>query len=285
MLKWPPARDVVASLVAQRTNLARLHGDPRIGKWSSIVPTILYDGEVAGSPFIAESAMPGVTAERLFRDPALRPRLLQAASATIAELHARTLDRTLVDEAMLHAWIDRPLRAIHELLLAGSTRVDPRRYFDAMARELRDALSGREALTGWSHGDYWLGNVLTVPDGSRVTGIVDWDLAGPDRLATLDPIHLVLMARRSASGLEFGWVVRSLLADPSLELVERSALAAAGFGPKIDPGDLRRMVLLAWLHHVAMLATTEMEGANPRWVRGNIEDVVLAIQVPARRRR
>lgn len=153
---------------------------------------------------------------------------------------------------------------------------------EGLGRELRAWLAGREASIGWIHGDYWPGNILVAADGSRISGIVDWDLASDGQLALHDPIHLVLLTRRLVSGRELGDIVRGLLAGDPLESAERSALAAAGFRPSTWERDAREAVLLVWLRHVGFFALIPGQGSNPRWVRRNVMAVLDAL--PRRRR-
>jgi len=277
IVKWPSSGDSLASLRTQSANLVRLHADQRLTGWSSLVPVILFEGEADGIPFFVESAVPGITADRLRRDTAVRRRSLRAAAEAIAGLHARTAVQRTVDDEILELWIGRPVRTVSELISSRGGGIAAVRALDVLARELRAAFAGRELSIGWIHGDYWLGNILTSPDGSRVTGIVDWDLASSDQPVLLDPVHLVLMARRSLSGREFGDVVRSFLKEGSLAPAERAALHASSAVQLSDPGEIRRAIQFAWLRHVGIFAAAGKDGSNPRWVRRNIEAVLKAL--------
>jgi hypothetical protein len=72
--------------------------------------------------------------------------------------------------------------------------------FPNHAPELRTAL---DALNGWSrshlapvlvHGDYWLGNLLFLDGGTRLSGIVDWDCVREYGCSGYDALHLILLA-------------------------------------------------------------------------------------------
>ena len=276
VVKWPPSGDALASLRKQNDNLVRLHADERLSGWSSLVPVFLFEGEADGFSFFVESAVPGINADRLRGDEAMHHRSLEAAAEAIAGLHARTGVRRPVGDAMLAAWIDRPVRTLSNLIAPRGEGRAAVRALEVLGQELRAAFAGRHLSIGWIHGDYWLGNVLASADGSQVTGIVDWDLASPDQPQLLDPVHLILMARRSFSGNEFGDVVRGFLRDDSLDPAERSALAASGAVELTDSAEIRRAVQFAWLRHVGIFAAG-IDGSNPRWVRRNIEAVLSAL--------
>ena len=86
------------------------------------------------------------------------------------------------------------------------------------------------------HGDYWLGNILLLPDGEgvKVTGIVDWENARRVGLPDCDLIHLWLTSQPS----ELGSTVRRALCSP-----ETVRTAVGGFGvswtnPQLSTGHL-----------------------------------------------
>ena len=60
-----------------------------------------------------------------------------------------------------------------------------------MAAGLHEYLAGRLVTLGWTHGDFYSGNVLAGPDG-LVTGIVDWSQAREQDLLALDLVFWLL---------------------------------------------------------------------------------------------
>lgn len=283
IVKFADPGPALDALRAQEDRLARLHSDPRLADWATIVPRVLHAGFVDAVPYFVETALAGIPATQLFGEARLRQRLLPIAAEVIAGLHERTATPARVDDVVLDDWIEAPIRAIATALEGrrGGGR-ETRGALEGLGRELRAGLAGREASIGWIHGDYWPGNILVAADGSRISGIVDWDLASDGQLALHDPIHLVLLTRRLVSGRELGDIVRGLLAGDPLESAERSALAAAGFRPSTWERDAREAVLLVWLRHVGFFALIPGQGSNPRWVRRNVMAVLDAL--PRRRR-
>jgi len=47
-------------------------------------------------------------------------------------------------------------------------------------------LAGRTLTVSWVHGDFTPGNILVTPDGTSVTGIIDWDHSASKELPQLD---------------------------------------------------------------------------------------------------
>ena len=189
-------------------------------------------------------------------------------------LHRKTSERQDVDERLIDAWIDRPAAAI-----AGSLagRADGRRRLRALARlaaTLRDELTDQQVDIGWVHGDYWAGNILGSEDGSKILGVVDWDLAGRPELPLHDIIHLLLYARRLNGQLELGEVVASALDRPDWDATERAILESCNLGWPVDPEGARRAITLSWLRHVGSFAADGSHGANRVWLRRNVDPVL-----------
>jgi hypothetical protein len=286
IVKFPAPRPAFDSLEAQRISLASLHADPRLRDWIPLVPRVVHMGSIGDLPYFVETALPGRPASELFRDADVRRRLLPAAAEAIAGLHRRTARTVVVDDVTLDQWIERPVSTVAAVL-------PPRRgsgsglhtSLEALRRELRAGLVGRDVSVGWIQGDYWPGNILASPDGTSITGIVDWDLAADGQLALNDPVHLIMLGRSLVSGRELGDVVLGLLAGDPLEPAERSALAASGLEPSAWDRDRRQLVLLAWLRHVGVFAQLPGDGSKPWWVRRNVSAVIGALGRPERHSR
>jgi hypothetical protein len=129
----------------------------------------------------------------------------------------------------------------------------------------------------WVHGDFWGGNVLVSADGAAVLGVVDWDLAERDALASLDVVHLAVMRRALERRRMFGDVACERLEGRPWAADDRILLAAGGV-PLGDDGFERAVLLLAWLRHVAAnLAQRDDYARRPIWVRRNVVEVLRSL--------
>lgn len=262
------------ALLAHVAAVDRLRMDPRLAELGPALPQIRTFGHHDGVAYLLEEPLVGVRGDRLIRDPEVRSRFLVEAADWIGVLHRKTSERRVVDERLVDAWIDRPAAAI-----AGSIagRADARRRLRALARlaaTLRDELTDQEVDIGWVHGDYWAGNILGSDDGSKILGVVDWDLAGRPELPLHDIIHLLLYARRLNGDLELGEVVASALDRPDWDVTERAILETCNLGWPVDPEGARRAITLSWLRHVGSFAADGSHGANRVWLRRNVDPVL-----------
>lgn len=145
----------------------------------------------------------------------------------------------------------------------------------ALGRLLEEDLA--DVPRGFGHGDFWLPNLLV--EHGRLTGVVDWERAGPGRLPLLDLFKLMFEADRFAGrGTVGASLVQFLLpwARAGGDEVARGYCSRIGFDP--EPRLLERLVAAYWLDHYAYdLQTFSDRSARPDWMGANIEDVIPAL--------
>jgi hypothetical protein len=262
------------SLRRSADELIALQADPRLHGWEVPRPEILDVGELDGLPYVVESALSGVTIARVLdRGMAWQPLAVLAAQA-IEGMHRRTAAVANVGPDLLERCIDRPIQAV-EPLVAGS----PRRA-EALAelrRELTERLGGREVATARTHGDYVPGNVLINAEATRVTGIVDWELADEPDIPAIDRGTFLLATHQQTTRSELGAVVAAIVsgdASPSL----RTSLMETARADLDGQVDARAIALLCWLRHVGALVTRSARYARNRtWKRDNVAKVLDAL--------
>ncbi|HEX5505365.1 MAG TPA: aminoglycoside phosphotransferase family protein [Thermomicrobiales bacterium] len=275
VLKLPVTAAGAAGLLRQRATLATLRADPRLRGWSALLPECLAAGEVAGRFYLVERALPGHPATDALAGRAASAPFLRAAADAIGELHRRTATTAAVDAAALDRWVDRPLGLLRGARAAAPRAPGQARALDRLAAELRGALAGRRLCVGWTHGDYWPGNLLLAPGGAALTGIVDWDRAEAADLPLLDLVYLVLTTRQLATGRELGAVALALLDEAGWLAGERALLDAARAAlPGASPAT-PALVLLAWLRHVAGNVVQSAGYARDRRWMANVVEIVL----------
>lgn len=262
------------SLRRSAKELGALQADPRLHGWEVPRPEILDMGELDGLPYVVESALAGVTIARaLDRGMAWQPLAALAAQA-IDGMHRRTAEVASVGQDLLERCIERPIQAV-EPLVAGS----PRRA-NALAelrRELTERLGGRDVSTAWTHGDYVPGNVLINAEATRVTGIVDWELADEPDLPAIDRGMFLLATHQQTTRSELGAVVAAIVCgDASTSL--RTWLVQTVRADLDGQVDARTIALLCWLRHVGALVTRSARYARYRaWKRDNVSQVLDAL--------
>jgi aminoglycoside phosphotransferase len=261
-----------ASLACERAALVALALEGALGQWRTLLPRVLASGSAEGRTYVVERLLPGVDARSLRANGHAAPEL--AAAHAIGLLHRATASELVVCADSLARWLDAPLRVLER---TPTIRQD----IPALARlceVLHDSLEGRRVATSWSHGDYWLGNVLIDPRTRAVTGIVDWEHARPHEPSPLDLAHLLLSATADARRREVGSVVVEWLASDRRLHTELRLLEDAQAELPGDPIPLRSLLLLCWLRHVAgNLQKSTLYARHPVWLRRNVHAVIEAV--------
>ena len=119
-------------------------------------------------------------------------------------------------------------------------------------------------------------------EGGRLTGVIDWDSAGPGRLPLLDVLQIVMTARFRPAAREWGPAVVGELvpwARRSGDALARDYCARVGLEP--DPRVLERLAAAYWLDRAASQLATHAEHWEDReWIAANVEFVARSLRLP-----
>lgn len=243
------ARIQIVSHVAALEALRRSEAPPSVGER---LPWLLAHGRVGIADWSLERLLPGVSPPRT-----LTPGLLDECVDFLIGLHGirggEQRAARIADLADVVAGVCQPENGI---------------VLSALAEHLEYELRG--VARGFGHGDFFSGNLLA--EGDRLTGVLDWDAAGPDRLPLLDLLHLHLT--RSSYGGDEDWgraVVERLLplAQAGGDAVIRRYCRAIGLDA--ERRLLEALVLAYWLEYVAyQLRTHGDRRLQPAWIEGNV---------------
>ncbi len=176
----------------------------------------------------------------------------------------------MLDSILLKRLVDEPIGQLRAVV----RRKEP---VNRLAAYLHEQLTGRPVTLGWTHGDYYLGNLLVGPVG-QVTGIVDWSGAREDDLSVLDVAFWLLTVPRAGQPREFGARVASRLdRGHCWQTAEADLLTSRAYHAEVSGETL---LLLAWLRHVTdNLAKSDRYAASPVWVRRNVAPVLQRVDL------
>ncbi len=207
----------------------------------------------------------------------LRDAALRGAAAAIQQLHRATAREATIGAALLDRWVSTPARVLAEVASTSRGRRASLSAFARLTDDLSMSLEGRPITLSWIHGDYGPGNILAGPDG-HVSGIVDWDLARPDNLPSLDVVTLLLTTRMFQRRQELGRVVRDLVVTPRWTGGEAQLVAETADAETCAAIGTEKVVLLCWLHHVSgrFIRRTRYT-PDGLWIHTNIHSVLDAM--------
>lgn len=147
-----------------------------------LIPLPIAEGELQGQPYFASSAFPGVTGSKLLGNQRKLTAALRHAAEFITRLHCETREEQVCTEDWLRKHFD---------WLVDSVRALGADVSDLKALCRRDLL-GKRVVTVISHGDFSLQNLVFDPRTTRLTGVVDWDLADTTGWPVRDLMHLLV---------------------------------------------------------------------------------------------
>jgi hypothetical protein len=243
-----PAR-VIRVAIGQAAELLRVQRESLAGlrlpeRFEPVVPRVVADGRVGLADWLAERRLPGSPAAQTPPD-ALD--FLVALFDGSEGAPVRAADDAAVLAALVPAEAD------------GLRRVAA--FVDRALADVR---------RGFVHGDFWSGNLL-VEDG-RLSGVVDWDAAGPGRLPLVDLLHLRLIEARRPAGHCWGpALIDELLPWAARGGDETAARYASTVGLELDADRLRALVAAYWLQRLAYQAGSYADRVErPRWLENNL---------------
>jgi hypothetical protein len=291
-------------LDSEADKLTRLHRLTTLGTWRGLVPVVAGQGSSEGHQWWSQSgvdgvatlgtARPGTNSATASAEPCHLAELTRLAHRAITTLHrgtahhigttdstadAPTHDATMntTDDAVGDA-IDRIVwRPFETIANARPTR---RSSLDAIGQTITSQISATSPTLCWVHGDLAPDNVLFSDDGTRVTGIVDWELAAESLPPEIDLAHFVIALVAESQRIEYGRVVAALL-DGNRAVVPDWAhdRLAATMPNRWSP---QTSATIAWAHHVsANLAKAPHYRTNELWLGANIDVVVDALETLA----
>ena len=256
----------VASLHRERDVLGRLWSDERLGSWRNLLPVLIDGGDVHGGAFLLTSRLPGQDGRQVA--PGLGNLITLPAVNAIATLHRATSVAHVVDSDLLGRLVDEPAGRLR----CAVSRTDA---VDRLVAALHAQLADHRVTLGWTHGDFYPGNILVGPSG-QVTGIVDWSQVREDDLVILDTAFWLLTIPRAGQPHEFGARVAARLdRGPCWRSAEADLLTTLAGGDRIGG---EALLLLTWLRHVTdNLAKSDRYGASPVWLRRNVLPVLRRV--------
>ncbi|MDQ3987089.1 MAG: aminoglycoside phosphotransferase family protein [Actinomycetota bacterium] len=215
-------------------------------------PRILGAGTVAGAAWVLESVLPGTRPARM------DGRLLEQLVEFCSELPSSDeLPRALVDD----------LRTIAEFLPSMADRIN------GIGGGCREVVSDLFSIL--RHGDLWSGNILS--DGTRLTGIVDWDAChvwGVPGSDLLNAFSTEFSGSRGSLGDR--WLRRPWV---SAEFLSLTGPYFTRLGIQPVPEVLGVIAVAWWANQVAASLTRLPHLVdNSQWITSNVVRVVESLE-------
>jgi aminoglycoside phosphotransferase (APT) family kinase protein len=220
------------------------------------VPWLFSSGRLGLADWSVERRLPGSAAPS-----DLTPRLLEDCIDFLVALHA-----------VGGSGKPTPLSRDAGIVAAACRRPVHRDAVLELGRELDSQLG--QLPRGFGHGDFWTRNL--VVEGDRLTGVIDWDAATPDRLPLLDLLHLLLSAHRERTREYLGAaLVRHQLPWARAGGDDIVQAYCRRLEIDVDSELLEALVLAYWLNRVGFeLSLFADRAVRPIWMHNNVHLVL-----------
>ena len=163
----------------------------------AVLPGILESARFHGRYYSLEPWLRGVPCTVDMYRPRRCEQDIDRAIDWIIDLHRRTRTPGRSSAGAAAAAAGNALDAIESA--AGSSIPGLR---DRLAPYVAGRMEALDPPAVYGHGDFWLGNILRDHAGSKVTAVLDWDLASADDLPLLDPLHLLATRKGLLRGFD-----------------------------------------------------------------------------------
>jgi aminoglycoside phosphotransferase (APT) family kinase protein len=275
VLHYTERRDGAVRLERRRRAvlLIRDHAPPNL---LALIPELLgtsHDPRTSRT-WILESSVSGRDTAWALASPADLAAIVDDAVDRMCELYRATSRPLVLRGDAFARLVDRytcaPMLARRNIAREAGDQARLARVRAALWAELGDV----PRTTSLVHGDLWLGNVLSQPGESRVSGIIDWRVVTA-RPPAVDIAHFLISTRSLVEQREYGAVVADLLAYDTFDPVDAARLARV---PGADELSTRTIVLLAWLRHMgSSIVTHELLRTNTVWLAHNVHEVLETV--------
>jgi hypothetical protein len=256
----------------------RMWHDPRLAEWRAVLPPILAHGTAGGQGYVVKQKLAGVELRALAGQPDAFSAGQAAAVHTISQMHQRTGHLHRISEAEMSRWVYAPARVLREFSKANLQGGNYDRPIDSLIKTLDAALLRRELWVARIHGDFAPGNILVKNDGSKVTGLVDWEMSVENDLPQLDIMQLLLSSRMLERRREMGDVVLGLIKSEDWSLHELALFARSREVTGNDELGTQALLLMCWLRQVAdTVQKSKRYTTSWVWSIKNVEQVLVRL--------
>jgi aminoglycoside phosphotransferase (APT) family kinase protein len=158
-------------------------------------------------------------------------------------------------------------------IMAASSAPEYAPILAALAERIESELA--DVPRGFSHGDFWTGNLL-VRDG-KLVGVVDWDAARSGQLPLLDLLHLRLSSIRERRRQHLGPVLLAHLFQPGgLRPDDVTRAYCDRIGIEVTPKRFEALLVAYWLSRAAHELRTYADRSRA-WMYYNVDLVIDAL--------
>lgn len=226
---------------------------------SKLVPKFLFEGLLAGQPYLIQSEIPGISIDR---EIVALDDLTKRAARLLTEFHNKTSTHCSLNEKLFIQLFTEPLAT-----LAGDLGSSHNGLIQKIGDQIYQCLSNTSLKTVWVHGDFKIENLLVDQRNLEIVGVIDWDLSQQNGLPLLDLIYLLLFNRRLRTDKSIGTLVLEVLLPLRLTDFEQDILMEYIEDLQLSTKFVQVLFCAFWIHHLALRERPRTEVARSNAVK------------------
>jgi aminoglycoside phosphotransferase (APT) family kinase protein len=232
-------------------------------------PAVVLLGKVSGYFYSVETHLPGRDGASILKAGGNVQELILSAEGFLSKLQMASMEGPRLG---VHRWslgFDCAVKRVAQMAAHAGGAGE----YDALVADLRAQLYANPPASVYSHGNFWLGNVL-FDSNNTVTGVIDWDCAAEFSLPSLDTIYLLVRTHSLTRGTSFGEALADWIDADSLPFLDE-CLARHAHQFSIPAELLVPLTYCAWIQHLdSHCRFGTSTGTNPRWLNRNVRQVL-----------
>lgn len=163
------------------------------------LPAFVLTGTTSGYFYSVETAVAGVDGAAILKAGGSANEMMLSAEYFLSKLHKASLAGPGSEAPAWNVSFESAVECVRQMAVrAGSADT-----YDHLIADMRARLAAQPIPSVFSHGNFWLGNLL-FDSTNNLTGVIDWDCASEWELPALDLIYLLVRTHGLARSASFG---------------------------------------------------------------------------------
>jgi aminoglycoside phosphotransferase (APT) family kinase protein len=273
-------RSYVAKLPLQASTEPRLRQNAQtlrvLGQFSWVTPflsarcpALVLLGTASGYFYSVETTVPGQDGASISRAGGSAEEMILSAAYFLSKLQKASLEVSTLAPPSWEPSFESAVERVEQL----AKRAGSARDYDRLVADIRNRLSAQPIPTVYSHGNFWLGNVL-FDTANNLTGVIDWDCATAFSLPALDLIYLLVRTQSLARSTSFGEALADWIDAESLPFLD-DCITRHCRELSIPTELIAPLSYCSWIQHLdAHCRFGTSTSADPRWLDRNVRQVL-----------
>ncbi len=236
---------------------------------SARCPALVLLGTTSGYFYSVESGILGQDGASLLRARGCADELILSAEHFLVKLQKASLKVSTAGPPQWEMHFESAVERVERLAKrAGGTQ-----DYHQLISDIRNRLAEQQLPSVYSHGNFWLGNVL-FDTANDLTGVIDWDCTTEFALPAIDLIYFLARTHSLMRGVSFGEALADWIDAESLPFLD-DCITRYCHELSIPATLVAPLSYCSWIQHLdAHCHFGTSASTDPRWLDQNVRQVL-----------